>query len=295
MTLQRGEPRRSGQKGTGLNSQMIGLLATAVVAGTFAVYLHNQSALSSDANPLFHWLLVLFPIIAGLISMARRLGTVTHEVLTFDRSTGRFLQEGTSALGKRVIKQLPLARIVDVELIQETDEDMIYYGIKLQLSARKTHFLEWGDRQIAGKSSAINLHHHRQLAQQLRDFLLPQLVGQPLADRTQGSSLDAPLAAIAEDQQASLDQAKDLVGLLFADKATRQSQIAEIRQLLLQNPHDADANFNMALALSCQKDTQYEALPYLQRARDGYRQAGDSENRLPMIEQSIRKLEKKRR
>jgi hypothetical protein len=298
LTIQRGEPRRSSKKILGLEPQVLGAIVLVIAAGTFAIYRHNQGYFASQSNLLFHWLPIGLPIVVGAVSVAGRLGTVTHEVFTVDRRAGQFVQEATSALGKRVIQQLPLAQIVNVELIQEVsgeDNDWICYGINLQLQSRQPHFMGWGDRLISGKQSAINLNHHRQLALQLRDFLLPQLAGQPLLDRTKGPSIDAPLSAIDADQQASMDYAKEIGGMMFASKAKKQEHIEKIRQLLLQNPQDPDANFKMSMALSLQKETQYDALPYLQRARDGYQQNGDLDDRLSLIEQSIRSLEKKRR
>ncbi len=294
LTLQRGEPRRSSQKIAGLEPQVIGAIAIALVAGIFAIWQHNQKVFYSDTNLVFHWLPVFGPILIGAASVAGRLGTITHEVFTFDQSAGQFVQEGTSALGQRVIKQLPLAQILDVELIQETDDDWVYYGINLQLQSRKKYFIGWGDRHISGKQSAINLHHHRQLALQLRDFLLPQLVGQPLLDRTKGPSVEAPLSAIEDAQKEAIADVKVLANL-FVSKSAKQDYIAKMRQILLKNPHDGDANYKMATVLSLQKDTQYDALIYWQRARDAYRQNGDVDDRLPVIEQSIRTLEKKRK
>jgi hypothetical protein len=298
LTLQRGEPRRGGKKIAGLEPQVIGAIVLAIAAGAFTISRHNQSYFASQSNPLFQWLPIGLPIVVAAISVAGRLGTLTHEVFTFDKTVGQFVQEGTSALGKRVVKQLPLAQIVDVELVEQTtgeDHDWISYGINLQLQSRKKHFLGWGDRHISGKQSAISLHHHRQLALQLRDFLLPQLVGQPLLDRTKGKSIEAPLSAIEDNQKADLDYAKEMAGMMFASKATKQAHIEKIRQLLAQNLQDPDANFKMAMALSFQKETQYDALPYLQRARAGYQQNGDLDDRLSLIETSIRQLEKKRR
>jgi hypothetical protein len=294
LTLQRGELRRNSKKILGLEPQVLGAIGFALIVGIFAIYRRNQTFFAGQTDPFVQWFPIFGPILIGAVSLASRLGTATHEVFTFDRASGNLLHEATSALGKRA-KSYSLNQITDLELVEQPDDDVRSYSINLLLQSRKKITLGWGDRQITPKQQAIALHHYRTLAQQLRDFLLPQLVGQPLLDRTKGASLVVPLSAIEADQQANMDYAKELAGLMFGGKDAKQAHIEKIRQLLAQNPQDADANYKMAMALSLQKVTQYEALPYFQRARDGYRQNGDCENNLPMIEQSIRQLEKKRR
>jgi hypothetical protein len=298
LTLQRGEPVQR-KRIYGLNAKVLGSIVIAIVSGMIAIQRHTQANPFNVASLQLQWLFLGFALVVAVFELVARLGAPKYEVYTFDRAIGMFTEEADSQLGKRVVKRFPLEKITDVELIEEDDEGVVAYGIRLRLGSRKRYFLGWSQAYAQGKTAAINLNYCRNLTLQLRDFLLPECLGQTLSDQTTGLSLDEPLSAIETYQTQAkvelMDAFKGLGTVIFGSTNAKQDHMEKLHLHLQENPDDADANYNLALALSMNRKTQFDAIPYLIRARDTYRKRGDSGKQLELIERSLKTFEKQQR
>jgi hypothetical protein len=266
LIFQRGESKRP-SKAHGIKFDIVVLLLIIPALGLWTT--QHQRRFPNDTNLIWYWLPVILTLVSLVCGVLSNLNAITYEIWTFDQATKVLRYTGYSRLGQR-FKSQPLEKFVEAELVEHTDEGYQYCGINLLMQKRRKFFLGWSDGN-SGKHAAISRHHYRQLTQQIRDFLWPERAGQPILDRTVGNGLELPLSAIAEDRAAAMGELKELGGLIFSNHAKKQSHIDELRRMLLRSPDDADLNWKMAMALSILRKTQFEAIPYLQRAKQLYR------------------------